>query len=62
MEVLKFLGYQTSVESRFQVKLLEHDVRTEMLQVQNKNSLRAEGYYADVGKKLTKNGCLTYAK
>jgi predicted alpha/beta hydrolase family esterase len=37
MEVLKVLGYQTYVESHFQVKWLEHDARTEMLQVQNKN-------------------------
>jgi len=41
---------------------LEHDAGTEMLQVQNKNSLRDESYYADVGKKWTKNKCLIYTK
>jgi len=41
---------------------LEHDARTEMLRVQNKDSLRAEGYYADVGTKWTINECLTYTK
>jgi len=41
---------------------LEHDARTEMLQVQNKNSLRPEVYYVDVGKKWYKNRCMTYTK
>jgi hypothetical protein len=33
---------------------LEHDARKEKLQVQNKKSLTAEGYYADVGKNGSK--------